>query len=97
MEGKEKIHTILGGVWREAAFSLRAVSRRLPHRRVLGETIRKYRKSAGLTQEALAEKADLHHNFIGEVERGNMEISLGSLVKISKALRVRVIDLVARV
>lgn len=65
------------------------------HRRTVGETIRAYRKQAGFTQEKLAEKADLHHNFIGEVERGNMEISLGSLLKIAKALRVRVSDLVA--
>ena len=41
----------------------------------------------------LAERAGLHHNFIGEVERGNMEVSLTSLVKIAKALRVRVVDL----
>lgn len=47
-----------------------------------------------LTQEKLAEKADLHHNFIGEVERGNMEISLTSLLKIARALGVRVRDLV---
>ena len=53
------------------------------------------RKEAGLTQEKLAEKANLHHNFIGEVERGNMEISLTSMLKIAKALGVRVRDLVA--
>ena len=66
---------------------------RLHYRRIVGETIRTYRKRAGLTQEKLAERADLHHNFIGEVERGNMEISLGSLLKIAKALGVRVRDL----
>jgi transcriptional regulator with XRE-family HTH domain len=59
----------------------------------VGETIRTYRKRASLTQEKLAERADLHHNFIGEVERGNMEISLGSLLKIAKALGVRARDL----
>jgi transcriptional regulator with XRE-family HTH domain len=59
----------------------------------VGETIRTYRKRAGLTQEKLAERADLHHNFIGEVERGNMEISLGSLLKIAKALGIRGRDL----
>lgn len=64
------------------------------HRRVLGDKIRSYRKRASLTQEKLAEKADLHHNFIGEVERGNMETSLTSLLKIAKALGVRVRDLV---
>jgi XRE family transcriptional regulator, regulator of sulfur utilization len=64
------------------------------HRRIMRETIRSYRKLAGLTQEKLAEKSDLHHNFIGEVERGNMEISLSSLLKIARALGVRVRDLV---
>jgi len=67
------------------------------HRRVLGEKIRACRKQTGLTQEKLAEKADLHHNFIGEVERGNMEISLTSLLKIAKALKVRVRDLVEEI
>lgn len=64
------------------------------HRRVVGDKIRAYRKQACLTQEKLAEKADLHHNFIGEVERGNMETSLTSLLKIAKALKVKVRDLV---
>lgn len=64
------------------------------HRRVLGETIRRYRKRSSLTQEALAERAELHHNFIGGIERGTMETSLTSLLKIAKALRVRVRDLV---
>jgi Helix-turn-helix. len=73
------------------------VASRPHHRRILGETIRSCRKEAGLTQEKLAEKANLHHNFIGEVERGNMEISLTSLVKIARALGVRVRDLVADV
>ena len=69
------------------------MSQRPYYRRIVGETIRTYRKRASLTQEKLAERADLHHNFIGEVERGNMEISLGSLLKIAKALGVRGRDL----
>jgi len=64
------------------------------HRRAVGDKIRTYRNQAGLTQEKLAEKADLHHNFIGEVERGNMETSLTSLLKIAKALKIKVRDLV---
>lgn len=64
------------------------------HRRVVGERIRSCRNQAGLTQEKLAEKADLHHNFIGEVERANMEVSLTSLLKIAKALKVKVRDLI---
>jgi transcriptional regulator with XRE-family HTH domain len=64
------------------------------YRRIVGEQIRTYRKRAGLTQEKLAEKADLHHNFIGEVERGNQDISVGSLVKIASALGIKVRDLI---
>jgi len=75
--------------------SKRAMPSKPYHRRILGEKIRSYRKQAGFTQEQLAEIADLHHNFIGEVERGNMEISLTSMLKIAKALKVKVRDLVA--
>jgi transcriptional regulator with XRE-family HTH domain len=75
-------------------FLLWFVPSKLQHRRIVGETIRTYRKRVGLTQEKLAEKADLHHNFIGEVERGNMETSLTSLLKIAKALKVKVRDLI---
>jgi transcriptional regulator with XRE-family HTH domain len=67
---------------------------RLHHRKVFGNAIRSYRKNAGLTLEKLAERAYLHHNFVGEVERGDMECSLTSMVKIAKALGVRVRDLV---
>ena len=47
--------------------------------------------------QAWVERADMHHNFIGEVERGNMECSLTSMVRIAKALGVRVKDLLRRV
>jgi len=77
-----------------SCFSEAAMPSKPHHRLVLGEKIRTCRKQAGLTQEKLAEKADLHHNFIGEVERGSMEISLTSLLKIAKALKVKVRDLV---
>ena len=61
----------------------------------MGGKIRSFRQRAGLTQEKLAERADLHHNFIGQVERGNLDISIGSLLKVAKALGVHVRDLVA--
>ena len=64
------------------------------HRRVLGERIRIFRKVAGFSQEVLAEKADLHHNYIGELERGEKAATIDSLLKIAKALGVRVRNLV---
>ena len=56
------------------------------HRKLFGEAIRKYRNKAELTQEELAERADMHRNSIREVERGNMECSLTSMQKIAKGL-----------
>ena len=63
--------------------------------KLLGETIRQHRTRAGFTQEQLAEKADLHPVYIGKVERGEQWISLHALLRIAKAIGVRVSDLVA--
>ena len=48
-----------------------------------------------MSQEKLAELADLSRNFIGTVERGEDTISLDSLFRIAQALGVRIRDLVA--
>jgi transcriptional regulator with XRE-family HTH domain len=54
----------------------------------LGNRIRSKRLQLGLSQERLAEKADLHWTYIGGVERGERNISLLNIVKISRALGV---------
>ena len=64
------------------------------HRRLLGENIRLYRLKAGLSQEKLAEKADLHTNYVGDIERGEENVSLDALVRLATALRVKVAELV---
>ena len=61
--------------------------------RVLGETVRIRRKKARLSQEQLAEKADLTRNYIGDIERAEKKITLETLEKIAKALKCRVRDL----
>jgi transcriptional regulator with XRE-family HTH domain len=61
--------------------------------RLLGETVRARRKKARLSQEQLAEKADLTRNYIGDIERAEKKITLETLAKISKALKCRVRDL----
>jgi len=65
----------------------------IKHRRLLGETVRSKRKSAGLSQERLAEKAGLSTVFISRIERGKESPSVDSLVKIAKALRMSAHDL----
>lgn len=65
-------------------------------RRNLGIRIRDLRKSGGLTQEDLGEKAELSSKFIGELERGEVNVSLDSLGKIAEALGVRIGDLFSK-
>ena|SRR4030065_1184715 len=62
-------------------------------RKELGARIRELRKSAGFTQEELGEKADLNYKFIGELERGQVNVSLDSIVRIAEALGVKTGDL----
>jgi transcriptional regulator with XRE-family HTH domain len=64
-------------------------------RRLLGGGIRKYRKLAGLTQEKLAEKVDLNPVYMGQIERGYKVPSVDALLRIAKALKVHLRDLVA--
>ena len=71
-----------------------AVSPAIKYRRVLGANIRARRKRAGLSQEKLAEKAELHPVYVSAVERGAKTISMDALVRIAKALKTDAHDLV---
>jgi transcriptional regulator with XRE-family HTH domain len=62
--------------------------------KILGETVRTKRVEAGLSQEQLAEKANLARNYIGNIERAEYKVTVETLVRIAKALGVRVRDLV---
>jgi len=59
----------------------------------LGNTIRSSRKSSGLSQEALAVDADLDRSYMGGVERGEHNLTLMNLCKISDVLKVKPSDL----
>jgi transcriptional regulator with XRE-family HTH domain len=65
-------------------------------RQELGQRIRDLRKTAGITQEELGEKAELSYKFIGEIERGQVNVSLDSIVRIGDALGVKIGDLFSK-
>ena len=58
-------------------------------RELIGEALLRCRKRAGLSQEALAERADIHPNYVGRIERGECSASVGILLRLARALEVR--------
>lgn len=62
---------------------------------LFGRRLRELRKEHGLTQEALAEAADLSGNYISDLELGRKVPSLTILVRLAQALEVGAPELLA--
>jgi len=56
--------------------------------KALGQRIRNYRAARGLSQEKLAELSGCHHTYVGQIERGEKNATIESIVKIADALEV---------
>ena len=67
--------------------------RRTAARVNFGRKVRQRRYELDLTQEQLAELANLHHNYVGSVERGERNISLENILALAKALKCSPKDL----
>ena len=59
----------------------------------IGQRIRKYRKSLGLSQDELAEKVGISVTHMSHIETGNTKLSLPVLAALSEALDVHADDL----
>ncbi|MEM9214394.1 MAG: helix-turn-helix transcriptional regulator [Cyanobacteria bacterium P01_F01_bin.150] len=55
---------------------------------IIGSNIKFYRKKLELSQEQLADLADLHRTYVGSVERGERNISALNIEKIAAVLGV---------
>jgi ribosome-binding protein aMBF1 (putative translation factor) len=67
----------------------RASERVSSYLRFIAANTRKLRLLRGMTQEGLAEMADLDLRFIQRIERGSTNLSVGALIALSDALGVR--------
>jgi len=57
-------------------------------KRQFGLRVRTLRLEKGISQEELADRADLHRTFIGRIERGETNVTLLNIHKIAKGLDV---------
>lgn len=60
----------------------------MSEKKLIGERIQELRKSLKLSQEQIAEKADISPNYLSRIECGKENPTLDMLIKLSKALGV---------
>jgi transcriptional regulator with XRE-family HTH domain len=63
---------------------------RSPEHAALGAAIQRLRNEAGLSQEELADRSEIHLTHIGGLERGVRNPSYTTLVRLAAALHTRV-------
>lgn len=59
----------------------------------IGNNIKHARLDMNLTQEQLAERVDISTSYIGRIERGERNLSLDILIKISNVLNIPIENL----
>jgi transcriptional regulator with XRE-family HTH domain len=65
--------------------------------RLMGERIRENRKAKGLSQEKLAALAGVHRTYIGMIERGEKNLTIKSLCRVCRALKVAPSEIVSAI
>lgn len=57
--------------------------------RQLGSALRRKREALDVSQEDFAEMADLHRTYIGQLERGEKNVSFVNVLRVANALKIR--------
>lgn len=58
-----------------------------------GQRVAALRKQKGITQEALAEATNLHRTYVGFIEQGKRNPTIGNIYKISQVLEISLKEL----
>ncbi|PJF27811.1 MAG: XRE family transcriptional regulator, partial [Phototrophicales bacterium] len=61
--------------------------------KIFGKIIAFLRKNRGWSQEDLASRANLHRTYIGSIERGEQNISLKNIIRLTEAFDISLADL----
>lgn len=57
-------------------------------REIFKQNVIYYRKKQKLSQEKLAELSDISTNYIGDIERTNRKVTIDTIEKIAKGLKI---------
>ncbi|MCR6462562.1 helix-turn-helix transcriptional regulator [Bacillus paranthracis] len=63
----------------------------------LGQRIRYIRKEKNLSQERLGELSRIHPNHVGAIERGEKNVTIESLIKLTNGLNITLEDLFRKI
>lgn len=67
----------------------------LSPKKLFASNLKRLRLATGLSQEALAERAELHRTYVSSIERGERNISLENIFRVADALGVDPRELLA--
>ncbi|MGN6189138.1 MAG: helix-turn-helix domain-containing protein [Conexibacter sp.] len=67
-----------------------------PNLHALGAAVRELRARRGLSQEWLGFKAELHRNYVGAIERGTINPTFKTLMRLADGLAVPLSELVEK-
>lgn len=67
--------------------------KRDPILRSFGQSLAKHRREKGLSQESLAEKADLDRTYLSDIERGVRNPGIRNVILIAEAMGITASDL----
>lgn len=83
-----KHYTLSGGMGMTMTIAANGEHEVLPKR--LGDRVRLLRAQRQWSQEVLAELAGLHRNYLGHVERGELNISFKNVYKLANAFEMSI-------
>jgi transcriptional regulator with XRE-family HTH domain len=67
-----------------------------PDHVALGRALRELRTQHRLSQEELAYQSGMHRNYVGDIERGEINLSFRVLLRLTQALDVPLSELIRR-
>jgi transcriptional regulator with XRE-family HTH domain len=63
-------------------------------RLTFGQAVRRQRETLGISQEAFAEKADVHRTYISSIELGKVSVGIEVANQLAEALEIKLSNLV---